>query len=322
MKKNIILSVLVMSMILNPFSTFAETDNETNKEDNKTHTENGEKTSEDGDKPSEDDEPQNEPKEEPDDEPLPEEPEKFTLTFLDFDGKVIQEIQVTADEKIDYSQIDISGLHSFVDTYTEQDFSEWSSMPEYISEDTTIQALWKKGSISTDGSPAKTEYYSKNAEVDFTGLSVIITLEIQTAETDNDGNFIVETQENNITSACYSEKSLDELFEDEKTAVMNVIPNGDDKPIFSYEVTLFDSLGDTNNDNIIDAVDSSFILETYANLSTSADNPLDDEQKKICDINQDGIVDAVDASYILMYYAEASTSGNAVWENLLEKSAE
>ena len=309
MKKNIILSALVLSMILNPFSTFADTDNETNKEDDKT-------ISEGSDKPSEDDESQNEPVEEPDDD----EPEKFTLTCLDFDGEVIQEIQVTAEEKIDYSQIDISGLHSFVDTYTEQDFSEWSSMPEYISEDTTIQALWKKGSISTDSTPVKTEYYSKNAEVDFSGLSVIITLEIQTAETDKDGNFIVETQENNITSACYSEKSLDELFEDEKTAVMNVIPSGDDKPIFSYEVTLFDSLGDTNNDNNVDAVDATFILETYANLSTGTYNTLTDNQKKVCDINQDGIVDAVDATYILMYYAESSTSGKPVWENLLENS--
>ena len=313
MKKNIILSVLLMSMILNPFSTFAETDNEKSREDDKT-------ISEGSDSPSEDDEPQNEPVEEPDDEPQPEEPEKFTLTCLDFDGEVIQEIQVTADEKIDYSQIDISGLHSFVDTYTEQDFSEWSSMPEYISEDTTIQALWKKGSISTDGTPVKTEYYSKNAEVDFSGLSVIITIEIQTAETDKDGNFIVEKQENNITSACYSEQSLDELFGDEKTAVMNVIPNGDDKPIFTYEVTLFDSLGDTNNDHMVDAVDASFVLETYADLSTGAENSLTDNQKKLCDVNQDGIVDAVDATYILMYYAEASTSGNAVWENMLENS--
>ena len=247
-----------------------------------------------------------------------EEEKSYTMTLLDFDGEVMQTLDVKSDEKIDYSQIDTSSLHSHLDMYTEQAFSEWSSTPETISEDTTVQALWKKGSISTDGTPSKTEYYSKGADIDFSGLSVIITLETQTPETDEDGNFIVEKQENNIINSCHAEKSLEELFSDGKTATVNVIPAGDDKPIFSYEVTLFDSLGDTNNDNIIDSVDSSFILEKYADFSTGAKNSLDETQQKICDINQDGKIDAIDATYVLMYYAVSSTAGNAVWENIIE----
>ncbi|MDE6034305.1 MAG: hypothetical protein K2G36_00105 [Ruminococcus sp.] len=364
MKKNIILIALIMSMIINPCSVFAETDKKTesnspseagdspsddnnqsqdtqhetepdSQDNNNTPREDGDSPSDNddelpdaphetepetpdnnntpeeaGDSPSDDDETQNPSKEEED--------IKYTLTFLDFDGEILQETKVTADEKIDYSEVDVSGLHSFVNTYTEQDFNTWSSTPEYISEDTTIQALWKKGSISTKGSPDKTEYYSKNADIDFNGLSVIITLETQTPETDKNGEYIVETQESDITDACYPEKSLDELFSEEKNATMNVIPTGDDKPIFTYEITLFDNLGDTNNDSMVDAVDASFILETYAILSTSGNNTLTDEQKKICDINHDGVIDAVDATYVLIYYSEASTNGKVIWENLLE----
>ncbi|MDE6427180.1 MAG: hypothetical protein K2K89_13745 [Ruminococcus sp.] len=277
MKKNIILSLVSLTIALSPVNAFAEENDD-----------------------------------------QPEEEKSYTMTFLDFDGEVMQTLEVKSDEKIDYSLIDTSGLHSFINMYTEQAFSSWSSTPETISEDTTVQALWKKGSISTDGTPSKTEYYSKGADLDFSGLSVIITLETQTPETDEDGNFIVKKQENNIISSCHAEKSLEELFSDRNKATVNVIPAGDDKPIFSYEITLFDSLGDTNNDNIIDSVDSSFILEKYADLSTGAENSLDETQQKICDINQDGQIDAIDATYVLVYYATSSTTGNAVWENIIE----
>ncbi|MDE6834249.1 MAG: hypothetical protein K2J39_08430 [Ruminococcus sp.] len=324
MKKNIVLALITLAMFMNPFSTVAESGDETKVKDDTAHTEDNaseDDESEPEDSESKDDESEPEDNEsQEDDQPQEEENKTHTLTFLGFDGEVIQTIEVKEDEKIDYSQIDVSGLHTFVNKYTEQDFSEWSSTPEYISEDTTIQALWKRGIISADGKPVKTEYYSKGADIDLNGLSIIITLETQTTKTDNDGNFIVEKQENNITGSCYTEKLLEELFETDKTAIVDVIPYGDDKPIFSYEITLFDSLGDTNNDNVIDAIDSSFILETYADFSTGANNSLTDQQKKICDINQDGKIDAMDATYILMYYAESSTGGNPVWENMIENS--
>ncbi|MDE6538618.1 MAG: hypothetical protein K2K66_00360, partial [Ruminococcus sp.] len=220
---------------------------------------------------------------------------------------------------IDYSLIDTSSLHSHLDIYTEQAFHMWSSTPEYISEDTTVQALYKKAYISTEGTPTKTEYYSKGADIRLDGLSVLITLEIQTPVTDENGHYYVNTQTENIIDSCYTEKTLEELFADDKKATVNVIPSGDDKPIFSYEITLFDSFGDANGDGIIDAVDASFISGIYADLSTGGELTLDENQQKICDINQDGRIDAKDATYVSMYYAEMSTNRNPVWENLVRE---
>lgn len=247
----------------------------------------------------------------------PEEETSYTMTFLDFDGEVMQTLDVKSDEKIDYSLIDTSSLHSYLNMYTEQAFHAWSSTPEYISENTTVQALYKKATISAEGTPTKTEYYSKGADIRLDGLSVLITLEFQTPVTDENGNYCIDTQTQNIIESCHAEKSLEELFSDGKKATVNVIPSGDDKPIFSYEITLFDSLGNTNGDDYIDAVDASFISGVYAELSTGGELTLDENQQKICDINQDGHIDAQDATYVRMYYSEASTSGNAVWENLV-----
>lgn len=70
-----------------------------------------------------------------------------------------------------------------------------------------------------------------------------------------------------------------------------------------YETGL---LGDINNDGLIDAVDSSFILGEYSSLSTYRMSILNDAEKKLADVNKDGFIDSVDASYILMYYAYVS----------------
>ena len=276
MKKNIILSLIALSVTILPVNAFAE--------------ENTDK---------------------------PEEETFYTMTFLDFDGEVMQTLDVKPDEKIDYSLIDTSSLHSHIDMYTEQAFHAWSSTPKYISEDTTIQALYKKASISTEGTPTKTEYYSTGADIKLDGLSVLITLEIQTPVIDENGNYYVNTQTENIIDNCYVEQSLEELFADDKKATVNVIPAGDNKPIFSYEITLFDSLGNANGDDFVNSVDASIISGIYADLATGVELTLDENQQKICDINQDGRIDARDATYVSMFYALSSTSGNAIWENLV-----
>lgn len=239
------------------------------------------------------------------------------MTFLDFDGNVMQVIEVFEGETIDYSKVDTSSLHKHIDRYTEQAFNMWSATPDTIVSDTTVQALYKKATISVEGSPNKTEYYSPFGEVSLEGLSIIITIEVQTPLTDKNGDYYINTQSENIIKSCYSDKKLDELFLDTKVAEVNIIPLGDDKSIFTYEITLFDSLGDTNNDNIVDSVDASFVLETYADFSTGVQPSLDDELIKICDINQDGFIDAKDASYILMYYSCSSTNDVVIWEQLV-----
>ena len=69
------------------------------------------------------------------------------------------------------------------------------------------------------------------------------------------------------------------------------------------------SLGDIDGDGFIDSVDSTAILVEYAELSTTGNSTLTDEQKKVADINGDGLIDAVDATNIMQYYAYLSTNG-------------
>ncbi|MDE5620306.1 MAG: hypothetical protein K2O29_01065 [Ruminococcus sp.] len=243
---------------------------------------------------------------------------KHTLTFTDFDGNIMQTMEVSPNEKIDYSQIDTSSLHTHPDIYTEQDFYMWSSTPEYIDSDTVINALYKKATISVDGVPNKTEYYTKNGNVSLDGLSVSIKTDTQTPVTDENGNYFVSSQTENITSSCYAEvSSLEELFADGKTAVVNVLPLGDDKPVVTYEITLFDELGDINNDGFVDTVDSAFVLRAYAEISAHGNMTLDENQVKICDVNRDGLVDTVDATTILIYYAQLSAGHTPVWEEIV-----
>ena len=243
---------------------------------------------------------------------------KYTLTFTDFDGNIMKTMEVSPDEKIDYSQIDTSSLHTHPDIYTEQDFYMWSATPEYIDSDTVINALYKKATISVDGVPDKTEYYTTNGNVSLDGLSVSIRTDKQTPVTDENGSYVVSSQTEDITSSCYAEvPSLAELFADGKTAVVNVLPPGDDKPVATYEITLFDELGDINNDGLVDSVDSTFVLRAYADISAHGNMTLDEKQVKICDVNRDGLVDTVDATAISIYYAQISAGRTPVWEEIV-----
>lgn len=68
-----------------------------------------------------------------------------------------------------------------------------------------------------------------------------------------------------------------------------------------------DKVGEVNGDNVIDANDSSVILNAYALLSTGEISALSEEQQNTADVNNDGLVDANDASVILDYYSYLST---------------
>ncbi len=78
-------------------------------------------------------------------------------------------------------------------------------------------------------------------------------------------------------------------------------------------------LGDVNGDNMVDAVDASFILQEYALLSTGGSGSFTDIQKSVADINSDGMTDAVDASLVLQYYAYVSTGGKESSEEFFGK---
>ncbi|MDE6666086.1 MAG: leucine-rich repeat protein [Ruminococcus sp.] len=77
------------------------------------------------------------------------------------------------------------------------------------------------------------------------------------------------------------------------------------------------SLGDINNDGFIDSVDATAVLIEYAQLSTTGNSTLTDEQKKVAEINGDGFIDSVDATNIMQYYAYLSTGGTESIETFM-----
>ena len=65
--------------------------------------------------------------------------------------------------------------------------------------------------------------------------------------------------------------------------------------------------GDVNQDNVIDASDSSLVLSAYAGFSSGKGYGLTQKQLECADVNHDGSVDSSDASRILEYYANISS---------------
>lgn len=74
------------------------------------------------------------------------------------------------------------------------------------------------------------------------------------------------------------------------------------------EITADYSLGDVNNDKVVNAVDASTVLTYYAMTSINKKGDLSDKQMTAADVDRDGNINAVDASYILSYYAYVSTA--------------
>ncbi|MBR0142182.1 MAG: hypothetical protein IJM19_08050 [Ruminococcus sp.] len=244
-----------------------------------------------------------------------------TVTVLDFDGNVMEKIQVEDGKDADLSSVDTSSLESHPDVYTQQGFNCWSRSAENITEDIDIQALWKKMTISLDGVPARTEYFAKSGKVVLDGLKVSITADRQTPELDENGNFSVEREELDITSSCKaSVTELSEAFASGTSAEVSIYPIGSSKPIFTYDINYFSSLGDANADGYIDSVDASYVLSVYAKLSAMQDVPMTETKKKCCDVTRDGILDSNDASLILNFYAVSATSQNPNWESFLYKN--
>ena len=71
-----------------------------------------------------------------------------------------------------------------------------------------------------------------------------------------------------------------------------------------------ESLGDIDNNGVIDAIDASTALTIYALKSTNGDiSKYTDEQLVAADVDKNKTIDAIDASYILSFYAYVSTGG-------------
>lgn len=240
----------------------------------------------------------------------------YTVTFLDFDGNVMDVLEVEEGDPINYSAIDTSVLSKHIDIYTEQAFSSWSIKPDFAFDDYVIQALYKTATISLDDHPAKRYYFSTKGNVSLAGLKVSIKLFVQTPEKDENGEYIIEESDVDISESCIaSPASLAEAFADGDKARITVYPRGDSKELDSFDIICFRDLGDVNEDGAINTADAALVLDAYANMAASKDHKLTDKFKKLADVNMDGFVDTRDATYILKYYAAASASSEPIdWE--------
>ncbi|MDO4863006.1 MAG: dockerin type I domain-containing protein [Ruminococcus sp.] len=241
-----------------------------------------------------------------------------TVTVYDFDGKVMATLSVNDGAALDLSGVDTSKLEQHLNVYTQIGFSSWSSYPAKITADTSVYALYKKMTISLDSKPKKTEYYSKEGNIDLGGLRVTITVNKQLPEKDEQGKFKVENEVINIESKCTTvPATLSEAFAAGKSAQVKVYPIDSEKEILTYDISYFPEIGDVDMNGAVNASDASEILKFYSLVSTGGTPEYKGDQQKRADIDKNGKVDSNDASIVLVYYSAASTGQDTNLDKLL-----
>ena len=252
-------------------------------------------------------------------EPTTKEPVFYKITFLDFNGNIMDTLTVEEGTPIDYSKIDTSNMHKHIDVYTEQDFAMWDQTPQLAEKDLNIKALSKTATISLKKLPDRTRYYYPSSEISLAGLEVFITVETQTPVIDSNGKYVTKSVSIDISSSCGAQPStVAEAFADgSDTAEITIYPIGERKSLASFNVNIIRGHGDVNKNGRTDAVDASSILKTYAALTADPNAPVSPEYKKAADVNFDGKIDAVDASIVMKYYALASSHILPDWETLI-----
>ena len=245
---------------------------------------------------------------------------KYTITFLDFEGKELTTLEVEEGADIDYDSIDTSPLHEYLDVNTEKGFSSWNITPSVADKDYTIQALSKVATIYYTKKPDKYRYFSTKGKVNLDGVQAFIDISVQTPQKNKDGSYVTESQTLDISSSCVAKPAaLSAAFSKSDKATVSVYPIGAKKALFTFDIICYRNLGDINEDGSIDPIDASMALSIYANLAASKTYKATDEMKKLSDVNMDNKIDALDASYILKYYAISSTSKDVMdWENILD----
>ena len=245
---------------------------------------------------------------------------KYKITFLDFEGKTLQTLEIEEGSAIDYSLVDTSSLDKHLDSNTELAFSSWDMTPAVADKDYTLHSLSKTAKIYYTKKPDKYRYFSTNGKVILDGMQVYIDLSVQTPKKDKNGNYISEEKTIDISSSCVAKPvALSAAFAKSDNATISVYPLGDNKPIFSFDIICYRDLGDVNEDGMIDSVDASMVLNIYANIAASRTYKPTEKLKKLSDVNMDNKVDVLDASIILEYYAVASTAKSFMdWEDILD----
>lgn len=241
-----------------------------------------------------------------------------TVTVYDFDGNVMATLNVSDGAPLDLNTVDTSVLEKHLDVYTQIGFSSWSSYPETVTEDISVYALYKKMTISLDGKPKKTEYYSKEGNIDLSGLKVTITVDKQLPEKDELGNFRIDNEVLSIESKCTAvPATLEEAFASGMTANVKVYPIDSEKEILSYDISCFPEIGDVDFNGAVNASDASEILKFYSIASTGKTPVYKEGQQKRADIDRNGKVDSNDASIVLVYYSAASTGQDTNMDRML-----
>ena len=252
------------------------------------------------------------------------EPKYCRLTLLDFDGNEMGHLTVLEGERIVDSlleSVDTDSLHSFIGTNTEVGFSSWSEHPASLTGNFTVQALYRKMTISLEAMPGKTEYYDNYGSIDLSGLKVIIASGVQLPEKDSKGNYKVEKTVTDISSACTTKpENLQTAFASGNQAKINVYPISSEKSIASYDITYFPYAGDADMDGHVTSADASYILSVYSALATGNTVTYAATQKKRMDVDGNGRIEPADASLVLGFYANASVEEHPTWKKVLENA--
>ena len=254
---------------------------------------------------------------------------KCTVSFLDYDGKVITTQSVEYNKKIDYSVVDTSSESKFfqqIDTTMQIRFSSWDNDVTFARDDITVQALSQKASINIQQLPTKTTYYFPGQPIDLSGLKISLTIETQKPEFLNDGSRKIQSENFFVEEICYTDyTTVSEVFKNSPDGEIKIYAPNNSVPITSYKISLNqlpannnNSKGDIDSSGVIDASDASYVLSVYSALSTSAvPDSLTDVQFSRADVDSDGFINASDASYILMYYSLSSSGGKPEWDTIL-----
>ncbi|MBR3760421.1 MAG: hypothetical protein IKK47_05490 [Ruminococcus sp.] len=235
----------------------------------------------------------------------------YTVRFLDFDGNTFYTLSVPAGQRIDskiLSSIDTSGLSRQLDTHTQQRFSSWWGVPDYVDSDVYVKPLSIIGTISLEKLPDKKQYFSLESDISKAGLVVNITLETQTG-INADGSYITKKEYVDISSTCTLNCSTaKDAFKSDNKATVKIYPINSAHPIGNYEISYIEGIADVDNDDIITGSDATLVLREYTLLSSDPDNyKVDESVLKFGDMDFDGVITGSDATLLLRYYTLKSS---------------
>lgn len=115
----------------------------------------------------------------------------------------------------------------------------------------------------------------------------------------------------NINSAGTAVITINAMRSDGSVAKASITITVSDKSV-PQEYTL----GNVNDDNVIDAVDATLVLREYTVIISGGTSIFNEKQKLVADVNKDSVVDGIDATLILRYYTLVISSPPGTMPNL------